>query len=182
VAAKPTIYKLRIDLSDLDQDHYDSLNLTLAQHPSETIERMMVRVLAYCFNAKEDLGFGKGLSDTDEADLCSQTLHGSLALWIDVGEPGVERIKKATRRANLTKVYSFNSKSTIWWERESSQFALLPVAIFRFQWLEVQALAKLIDRTADLSISIAGDSAYVATAQGECELTLHCLQTVTSAE
>ena len=176
MALKPTIYKLRIALTDLNREHYDSLNLTLARHPSETLERMMVRVLAFCFNAQEHLVLCKGLSDTEEPDLWAHTLDGSLALWIDVGEPAVERIKKASHLASAVKIYCFNTKATTWWEQGRSKLERLTVSIFRLQWEEIQSLAKLVDRTMELSITISGDSAYVATERGECELSMEVLQ------
>ena len=104
VALKPTIYKFKIMLSDLDRNFFEPLNLTIAQHPSETLERMMVRVLAYCINAEERLEFTKGLSEPDQPDIWLRSLDDQLELWIDVGEPAAERIKKATRvaRADTT--------------------------------------------------------------------------------
>ena len=69
MAIKPTIYKFRISLSDLNRNYYDTLNLTIALHPSETLERMMARVIAFCLNATENLTFTKGLSDIDEPDI-----------------------------------------------------------------------------------------------------------------
>ncbi len=92
MALKPTIYKMKLALTDLDREVYENLSLTVACHPSETLERMMVRVLAYCLNACEGLELCKGLSDTEEADLWAHSLDGSLALWIDVGEPTIERL------------------------------------------------------------------------------------------
>ena len=80
MALKPTIFKFKISLSDLNRNHYDTLNLTVAQHPSETAERMMVRVLAFCINAQEHLVFTPGLSAVDEPDLWVHTLDGQLAL------------------------------------------------------------------------------------------------------
>ena len=85
MALKPTIYKLRIALSDLERNLYDSLNLTVALHPSETPQRMMARVLAYCLNAQEGLVFTKGLSEIEEPDLWVRTLDEKTTLWIDVG-------------------------------------------------------------------------------------------------
>ncbi|NQV69687.1 MAG: YaeQ family protein [Pseudohongiella sp.] len=178
MALKPTIYKLKIALSDLDREVYDTLNITIACHPSETLERMMVRVLAYCFNASEQLVICKGLSDTEEPDLWAHTLDGSLRLWIDVGEPAVDRIKKASRVASAVRVYCFNTKSSTWWELGRSKMAELKASIYRFQWKEIQALAALVQRTMDLSITITGNSAYVATELGECELALEVLQEV----
>lgn len=176
MALKPTIYKLRIALSDLDRDYYDSLTLTIARHPSETLERMMVRVMAFCFNGKQQLVFCKGLSDTEEPDLWAHALDGSLETWVDVGEPAVDRIKKATRLASTVKVYCFNTKAATWWKQGQNKLAALNASIYRFDWEEIQALAALVQRTMDMSITISGDSAYVATDQGECEVSLETLQ------
>ena len=156
MAIKPKIYKSRITLSDIDRDYYDTLNLTIAQHPSETLERMMVRVLAFCINAQEHLAFTKGLCAVDEPDIWVRTLDDRLALWIDVGEPAVDRIKKATRLSPAVKVYSFNSKSDVWWSQGRARFNELPVSVFQFQWTSIQALADLVQRTMDLSITITG--------------------------
>ena len=95
VAIKPTIFKMNINLADLNNDLYDTLNLTVAQHPSETPERMMARVLAYCLNTQEFLSFTKGLSVADDPDIWAKSLADEFLLWIDVGEPAFERIKKA---------------------------------------------------------------------------------------
>lgn len=178
MAIKPTIYKFRISLSDLYRDYYDTLNLTLAQHPSETIERMMVRVLAYCINAQEHLTFTKGLSDIDEPDLWVRTYDEQTALWIEVGEPSVDRLKKATRLANEVKVYSFNSKSDVWWSQSQNKINQLKVSVFKIEWENIQALAALVQRTMDISVSITGDSAYVATESGECEVGWMVLQEI----
>ena len=176
MALKPTIYKLRISLSDLNRDYYDTLNLTLAQHPSETIERMMVRVLAYCINAQEHLAFSKGLSDVDEPDIWARTLDGQITLWIDVGEPSVDRIKKVCRQADEVKIYCFNSKADVWWHQAQAKIKPLKVSVYQFGWESIQALAALVQRTMDMSVSITGDSAYVATEAGECDVSWGVLQ------
>ena len=102
MALKPTIYKLRISLSDINRNFYDALNLTIAQHPSETLERMMARILAFCINAQEHLEFTKGLSAVDEPDIWVKSLDDQITLWIDVGEPAVDRIKKASRISSIS--------------------------------------------------------------------------------
>lgn len=176
MAIKPTIYKFRISLSDLNRNYYDSLNLTLAQHPSEKVERMMVRVLAYCLNAQEDLTFTKGLSEIDEPDLWVRTLDDKTTLWIDVGEPSVDRIKKDCRLADEVKIYCFNSKADVWWNQSQQKISQLKARIYKFDWNEIQALTALVERTMDMSVSITGDSAYFATEQGECEVNWLALQ------
>jgi len=178
VALKPTIYKFRISLSDLNRDYYDTLNLTVAQHPSENIERMMVRVLAFCINAQEYLVFTKGLSSVEEPDIWARTLDDQISLWIDVGEPAVDRIKKATRVSNSVKVYSFNSKSKsdVWWNQGQKKFSQLKASFYQFPWESIQSLAKMVERTMDFSVTITGDSAYIATELGECEIPWKTLQ------
>ena len=151
MAIKPTIYKARISLSDLERDYYDSLNLTIAQHPSETAERMMVRILAYCLNAQEGIELTKGLEDVEEPAVWVRTMDEQTTLWIDLGEPSPERVKKATNRAQQVKVYSFNSKSDVWWSQNLNKFSRLNATFYRINWENVQALAALVTRTMDLS-------------------------------
>lgn len=177
MALRPTIYKLQIAVSDLDRQYYDSLNLTLAQHPSEKIERMMARVLAYCLNAEEGLAFSKGgLSTPDEPDIWTHTLDGQLSRWIDVGEPAVDRLKKACRLTSQVSVYSFNSKSDVWWSQSQEKLASLPVSVYQFSWADIQAVASMVSRVMELSVTISGDSIHVATDVGECELQVRMCQ------
>jgi len=177
VALKPTIYKFNIALSDLNRNYYDSLNLTVAQHPSENTERMMMRVLAFCLNAQEQLTFTKGLSAIEEPDLWVRSLDDQLLLWIDIGEPAFERVKKSTRQAQAVKVYTFNNKSDIWWEQNKNKLQTLNATIYQFAWKDMQTLASFIERGMDCSVTITGDSAYIATASGECEIPWTVLQT-----
>ena len=170
MASNSRICKLTISLSDIDRNYYDTLNLTVAQHPSETTERMMVRVLAYCINAQERLEFTKGLSTTEEPDIWVRSMDDQLMLWIDVGEPAFERIKKASHIARQLKVYCFNRKAPTWWEQGRDQFVKLNASYFQFEWVNIQKLAGLHQRTMQLSLTITGNSAYVATGLGECEV------------
>ncbi len=176
MALKPTIYKFKIALTDLDRNYYDTLNLTVARHPSETMERMMARILAFCINAQDNLSFTKGLSTAEEPDIWARTLDNQVSLWIDVGEPASDRIKKARGLASTVKVYSFNTKSDVWWNQEREKFSPLNAYVFRFPWDKTQALAALVQRTMDISVTITDDSAYIATESGECEVPWATLQ------
>lgn len=176
MALKPTIYKFRISLSDLNRNHFDTLSLTVAQHPSETTERMMARVLAYCLNAQQNLVFTKGLSAVEEPDLWVRTLDNKISLWIDIGEPGFDRIKKATRLCPEVRIYSFNTKSDVWWDQGKTKLSKLEVSIFRFDWVGIQSLIPHVKRTMDFSITLTGDSAYVAMELGESEISWETLQ------
>ncbi len=170
MALRPTIYKFKISLSDMDRNLYQTLSLTVAQHPSETVERMMARLLAYCINADEQLHFTKGLSASEEPDIWQHSLDNQILLWIDVGEPNPDRIKKATRIAKSVKVYSFNSKSNVWWQQEAGKFASLKAEVFRFEWSGIQAFAAMVERTMEFSITLSENSAFVSTSKGECQV------------
>jgi len=176
VALKPTIYKLRIALSDLERNYYDSFSLTVALHPSETPERMVARVMAFCLNAQQDLCFTKGLSDVEEPDLWLRTMEEKTLLWIDVGEPDAERVKKSTRKAERVKIYSFNSKTDTWWQQGKGKFSLFDAEFTRFEPSSIVRLASLLQRTVDWSVTITGQSAYVASSLGETEITWQTLQ------
>jgi len=176
VAIKPTIYKLRISLSDPNRNYYDTLNLTLAQHPSETLERMMMRALAYCINAQENLVFTKGLSDVDEPDIWVRTMDDQTSLWIEVGEPSADRIKKASQLAQSVRIYCFNSKADVWWQQISGKINRLKASVYKFEWENIVNLASQVKRTMDISVSITGDSAYVATESGETDISWVILQ------
>jgi uncharacterized protein YaeQ len=170
LALKPTIYKLRIALSDLERNYYDTLNLTVALHPSETPERMMARVLAYCIHAQEGLSFAKGLSEVEEPDIWLRTMDDRTLLWIELGEPAHDRVKKASRLAERVLIYSFNSKSDVWWQQGRSKLNMLNAEFFRFDYLKIEEFANMLSRTMDISVTITGESAYIATAQGAVEI------------
>ncbi len=171
MAIKPTIYKLRIAISDFNRDYYDSVNLTVALHPSESLERMMARIVAYCLNAEAGLNFTKGLSEIEQPDIWVKTLDDQINLWIDMGEPSTDRIKKSSHKSPEVRVYSFNSKSDTWWQQSKGKVhPYKNVRFFQFDWGQVQELASLAQRTMDWSLSISGDSIYISTEQQACEL------------
>lgn len=136
----------------------------------------MARVMAFCINTEEQLTFTKGLSAGEEPDIWAKTLDNQLSLWIDLGEPTADRIKKATRIAKAVRVYSFNSKSTVWWKQNQSQFKNLSASVFQFNWEEIQKLATFAQRTMDISVTITEASAYISADQGECQVSWETLQ------
>lgn len=117
MAMRATIYKAELNVADSDRHYYGSHALTLARHPSETDERMMVRLLAFALHAQEDLVFTKGLSETDEPDVWLKDLTGAIDLWIEVGQPEERRILKACGRAKQVVVYCYaGHNSKLWWD------------------------------------------------------------------
>lgn len=180
MAIKPTIYKQRISITDLERNYYDTISLTIALHPSETEQRLMARVLAFVINAQERLTFTKGLSAVEEADIWVREMDDSISLWIDIGEPAVDRVKKASRQTKELKIYSFNTKSDVWWQQNESKMSMLNASVYRFEADSIVAFAKLLERTMDYSVTITGDSAYIATQMGECEVAWQVLQDKTN--
>ncbi len=162
MALKPTIYKAQIELADSDRNCFESLALTLAKHPSETLERMVVRLLAYCLNCTRGLEFTKGLSTADEPDLWVHSDSGEIQNWIEIGHPETPRLRKACGRARLVSVYAFAKSTPTWWRLNSEAMSALPhLQVWQFDWSEVQAAANLIDRTMQLNISIVGGIIYL---------------------
>lgn len=176
MALKPTIYKFTVAISDLDRHYYNTVAMTVAQHPSETAQRMMARVLAFCFEAEESLVFTKGLSTPEEPDIWCRSLDDQLLHWIDVGEPAFDRMKKACRQAQKTSVYSFNSKSDVWWQQEATAFASIPVDVYQFPIAGVEAMAEHLNRTLEFSLTISDGTAFVTFPTGDVEIPRRSLQ------
>ena len=126
MALGATVYKASLQVSDLDRHHYDTHALVLAQHPSETAERVMVRLLAFALHADERLEFGRGISDEDEPALWRRDYTGEIELWIELGHPDESRIKKASGRAQQVVVVNYGGRaSDIWWDRIASSLTRL---------------------------------------------------------
>jgi len=126
MALKSTIFKAELQVSDLDRNHFGSHSLTIARHPSETDERMMVRVLAFALNADDSLEFGRGLSSEGEPDLVRRDLTGAIDQWIDVGLPDEREVRKAAGRAREVKVYLYGGRAaSLWWDQNEGALARL---------------------------------------------------------
>lgn len=155
MALKATIFKAELQISDMDRHYYATHALTIARHPSETDERMMMRVLAFARHAQETLAFGKGLSADDEPDLWQKDLTGAIDLWIDVGQPDEKRIMKAAGRAAQVAIYCYSSHSQIWWEQVVRKIERARnVAVYQIAPATSQALALLTQRTMQLQCTI----------------------------
>lgn len=122
MALTATIFKATLQISDMDRQHYGEYQLTLARHPSETDERMMVRLLAFALFADERLGFTKGLCADDEPDLWQMGLDGRIELWIDVGLPDERRVRKACSRAEKVVLLTYGGRAAeLWWQRNAGK-------------------------------------------------------------
>jgi len=121
MAAKATIYKANINIANMDIHYYAEHSLTLAQHPSENDIRLMIRLLAFIFNANEDLVFCKGISQDDEPDLWQKNLSGDIDLWIDLGQPDEKRIKKACGRSKKVIIYIYQEGMATSWFKQNQK-------------------------------------------------------------
>ena len=149
MAPKSTVYKAELQVSDMDRHYYATHALTLAQHPSETDERLMVRLLAFALYADEALEFGRGLSSDDEPDLWRKSLSGEIELWIDLGQPDESRIRKACGRAREVVVINYSGRSAdIWWEKNRTALARIDnLTVLEIGNATVAALTAMANRT-----------------------------------
>ncbi len=122
MALKSTIFKADLSVADIDRSYYADHSLTIARHPSETDERMMMRLLAFALHADEGLAFGRGLSAEDEPDLWQRDLTGSIEKWIDVGLPDERDVRKACGRAREVHVLAYGGRAVeLWWQAASDK-------------------------------------------------------------
>lgn len=156
MALKSTIFKIELQLSDLDRHYYQTHALTIARHPSETDERMMTRVIAFALNAHEALEFGKGLSTDEEPDLWRKDLTGTVEQWIEVGLPDEKRLRKAAGRAGEVLVYAYGGRSAeIWWEQNQSSLRKLDkLSVFVLPAEQTKALAKTVTRSLQVNATV----------------------------
>jgi uncharacterized protein YaeQ len=173
MALKATIYKADLQVSDMDRHYYGSHSLTIARHPSETDERMMVRILAFALHAHEALAFGKGLSTDDEPDLWQKDLTGAIELWLDVGQPDDKRIMKACGRSERVVVYCYSAASNVWWNQVAGRIERAKnVSVFNIPAAASQALAGLAQRTMQLQCTIQDRHVWIDNGTSSVEIEL----------
>jgi len=177
MALKATIYKAELQISDMDRHYYGTHALTIARHPSETDERMMVRLAAFALHANEALAFGKGLSTDDEPDLWQKDLTGAIDLWIDVGQPDDKRIMKACGRSERVVVYCYSAASNIWWNQVASRLERARnLSVFNMPSATSQALAALAQRTMQLQCTIQDGEAWLTSGEANVHIELTTLR------
>ena len=169
MALKSTIYKAELQIADMDRHYYGDHSLTIARHPSETDERMMVRVAAPAFFASERLELAKGLSDTDEPDLWQKDLTGAIQTWIEVGQPDERRLAKASGRSDNVLVIAYGGRtSQIWWDGLRGKVERLRnVEVWSLAEGVGEALAKLAERTMRLQFTVQDGSAWLSSTNAD---------------
>jgi uncharacterized protein YaeQ len=156
MALKATVFKVNLQIADMERHYYADHALILSQHPSETEERMMVRLLAFAINAHEHLSFGQGMIDDEIADLWQKDLTGSIDLWVDVGLPDEKLIRKACGRAKQVIVYCYGGRpAQMWFDQNSQLFKRQKnLTIFNVAQASSIALTKLTKRTMQVQCTI----------------------------
>jgi len=176
MALKATIYKANVQLADMDRQVYGDHGATIARHPSETDERMMMRVLAHALNVPSDnhhgaLEFAKSLWDTDEPDLWQKDLTGQIVQWIEVGQPDEKRLMKASPRSERVTVYSFSHSTPIWWSGIASKLTRARnLTVWQVPAEQSQALAALAQRTMQLQVTVQDGTVWIADGQRSVEV------------
>ena len=164
MALKSTIFKANLQIADIDHSYYADHALTLARHPSETDERMMIRLAALALNAWRlqaecngdgTLAFGAGLSDPDDPDIWLRDFTGRTRVWIEVGQPEDKPLTKACSKADSVIVYCFNHASEVWWKGiESKLTRLEKLQVWRIPTEASQAMAAMAERSMQLQATV----------------------------
>ena len=164
MALKSTVFKAEVAVADIDHGYYADHALTLARHPSETDERMMVRLVALALNAHElqdrcggdgTLAFGAGLSDPDEPDVWLRDFTGRTRLWVEVGQPEERPIAKACGKADAVRLYAYGHAAEVWWRGIEGKLARLAgLEVWRLPTAAVQQLGALAQRSMRLQATL----------------------------
>jgi len=154
MAIGATIYRVHLNIADMDRHYYEEHTLTMAKHPSETDLRLMVRLIAFVRHANEALEFTKGISQEDEPDLWQKSLSDDIDLWIDIGQPDEKRVKKACGRSKEVFIYIYQEGPGSAWfkllEKKFKRFSNLRIVYLKIEG-EIEAL---VSRSMDLQCNI----------------------------
>ncbi len=154
MALKATIYKADLNIANMDDHIYGDYQLTLALHPSETLERLMVRLMAFARFASDELEFTKDLFETDEPALWQKDLTGQLETWIEVGLPSEDKVKKASARCKTVALVVYGTQVEDWWKRNSKIKTLSNVQVWQIAPQSTAELEQLCERTMQLQLNV----------------------------
>ncbi len=179
MALRSTVYKADLNIADNDRGYYASHAFTVARHPSETDERLMVRLLAYALLADDTdtLAFTRGLSETDEPALWRQDLTGAVIQWVETGLPDDRRVLKACGRADDVVVFAYGRNATLWWQGVQGKLERAQkLRVFLLDVDGTQALAALAARKMVLNINVHDDTIWVSSDEGEASVVVSRLK------
>jgi uncharacterized protein YaeQ len=167
VALKATILKVQMTLSDMDRHVYQDYSFTVAQHPSETDQRLMIRILTFALNACEGLVFTKGLCAEDEPELWHVSYSDEIELWIDLGLPEEKRLKKASNRSKKVRLYTYGEGAQdTWWQKNAPKINKMNnVEVFSLPFEATQQLAAMLCRGMQLTVTIQDGQVWFSDAE-----------------
>ena len=176
MATSATVFKVAMNIADMNRHYYQQHELTVAQHPSENGHRFMVRLIAFALNAGEGLTFTKGLAVDDEPELWQKSLTDEILLWVDFGQVDEKRIRKACGKAQQVKLYTYNDrKSQVWWKQNKSKFSRYKnLSVYH---LHAEGCDVLINRKMDLQCNIDEDAILLSDDQNSVDVTVQKLET-----
>jgi uncharacterized protein YaeQ len=156
MAQKATIYKVELSVADMDRHYYETHNLTVAKHPSETDERLMVRILSFALNAHEKLEFTRGISTGNEPDIWQKSLSGELDLWVELGLPSEKIVRQSCGKAKEVIVYCYGGNTAeVWWEKIKTNTARFDnLQVTNFSKKDTSELGKQASRLMNLQVNI----------------------------
>jgi uncharacterized protein YaeQ len=156
MALKATIFKADISITDMDRNYYNDHNLTIARHPSENDARMMLRIIAFIVNAHEQLQFTKGLSDDEVPDLWQKSYADEIELWIELGQPSEQRIKKGCNQSQQMMIYAYADNSfDVWWKKEQNKLQMRKnLSVFTLPAEMATTLAHAVERSMQIQVTI----------------------------
>lgn len=164
MALNATIYRFAIDLSDMNRNFYTQLSVHVALHPSETLERMCARILAYAFCYEEGIEFTKGLSTDNEPDLWKMSYSNEIEHWIELGKPDAKRLKKAMGRSQRVTVFSYGGQDVEQWIDSIKKDASVRhgITAYRMDKEPLEQFAGLVERTMQIGLMIQDDLVHVS--------------------
>lgn len=165
MALKATIFKVQLQIADMDRHYYQDHQITLAQHPSENDQRMMVRLLAFAINASENIAFTKGLSsEDDEPELWDKDLNGDIALWVEFGQSEEKWLRKACGRAKQVQLFCYGGRSVpIWWKNNEQGLARYQnLTVLNIPEAAVTEMAQLVSRNMVLQCNISEEQIWLS--------------------
>jgi len=172
MALKATIFKTTMQISDLERQYYGTHELTVAQHPSETEARMMIRLLAFAVHADAELKFTRGLSSVEEPDLWQKSLSGELELWIDLGQPDVRRLRQASGKARRVVVVTYGGRAAeIWYQKNREELTRLKnLTVLNLAVQDQEALARLVNRNMEMQLTISDGQIWLTVNDATVEI------------
>ena len=169
MALRSTIYKVDLHVSDSDRNYYNTHSLTVAQHPSETAERMMVRLVLFALYAQDELLFTKGLSDVDEPDIWVKDLTGQIQLWLEMGQPDEKRILKASSKSDQVVICAYAGQaSKVWWNGIKNKIERAKnVRVICLPQLVTKSFATWVERSMQIHINIQEGEILISCDKGQ---------------